>query len=109
MLNSILEKDRSKSMKKKLGLTSKEIERRFAEIDARKSEKLTPEEEDSLAKAEVMDDGTTVSLEELKESLEEYSGKLVLRIPRSLHRSLKEAAAIEGVSLNQYMLYKLAK
>lgn len=109
MLNSILEKDRSKSMKKKLGLTSKEIERRFAEIDAREPEKLTPEEEDSLAKAEVMDDGTTVSLEELKESLEEYSGKLVLRIPRSLHRSLKEAAAIEGVSLNQYMLYKLAK
>ena len=43
------------------------------------------------------------------EDLEEYSGKLVLRIPRSLHKSLKEAAAAEGVSLNQYMLYKLAR
>lgn len=94
---------------KKVKMSAKEMERRFAEINAREPEKLTPEEEDSLAKAEAMDDGTSVSLEELKESLEEYSGKLVLRIPRSLHRSLKEAAAVEGVSLNQYMLYKLAK
>ena len=94
---------------KKMKMSAKEIERRFAEINAREPELLTAEEEDSLAKAEAMDDGTAISLEELKESLEEYSGKLVLRIPRSLHRSLKEAAAVEGVRLNQYMLYKLAK
>lgn len=31
-----------------------------------------------------------------------YSGKFVLRLPRSLHRSLAESAAQEGVSLNQY-------
>lgn len=62
-----------------------------------------------LAEAEKMDDGTTVSLEEFKRSLEKCSGKLVLRIPRSLHKELKEAAEIEGVSLNQYMLYKLAR
>lgn len=62
-----------------------------------------------LAEAEEMDDGTTTALEEFKRSLEGYSGKLVLRIPRSLHRELKEAAEMEGVSLNQYMLYKLAK
>ena len=40
---------------------------------------------------------------------EGYSGKLVLRIPRSLHKHLKEEAEIEGVSLNQYMLYKLSR
>ena len=62
-----------------------------------------------LAEAEAVNDGSTVSLEELKQELEEYSGKLVIRIPRSLHKSLKEAAAAEGVSLNQYMLYKLAR
>jgi len=61
-----------------------------------------------LAEAETINDGTTVSLEELKRELEEYSGKLILRIPRSLHKTLKEAAAIEGVSLNQYLVYKLS-
>lgn len=62
-----------------------------------------------LAHASAEDDGTTISLEEFKRSLEDYSGKLVLRIPRSLHKALKEQAEIEGVSLNQYMLYKLAR
>lgn len=90
-------------------LTQSEIEKRFAQIDAMEPEALSADEAASLAAAEAMDDGSTVSLEELKRELEEYSGKLVIRIPRSLHRDLKRAAEIEGVSLNQYMLYKLAK
>jgi predicted HicB family RNase H-like nuclease len=56
-----------------------------------------------------MDDGSSVSLDAFKAELEGYSGKLVLRIPRSLHKHLKEEAEIEGVSLNQYMLYKLSR
>lgn len=90
-------------------LTQSEIEKRFAQIDALEPEALSADEAASLAAAEAMDDGSTVSLEELKRELEEYSGKLVIRIPRSLHRDLKKAAEVEGVSLNQYMLYKLAK
>ena len=90
-------------------LTPAEIEKRFAEINALEPEEMTPEEAATLAAAEAMDDGTRVSLAELKDSLEEYSGKLVLRIPRSLHKELKAAAKVEGVSLNQYMLYKLSK
>lgn len=90
-------------------LTPDEVEQKFAEINARPPEELTPSEAASLAEAEDMDDGATVSLEAFKKELEEYSGRLVLRIPRSLHRSLKEAAEIEGVSLNQYMLYKLSR
>ena len=90
-------------------LPQSEIEKRFAQIDALEPEVLSAEEAASLAAAEAMDDGSTVSLEELRRELEEYSGKLVLRIPRSLHRELKKAAEVEGVSLNQYMLYKLAK
>ena len=36
------------------------------------------------------------------------TGQMPLRIPRSLHRSLKEQADREGVSLNQYCLFLLA-
>ena len=86
-----------------------EIEKRFAEINAQAPEELTAGEAASLAQAEAMDDGSAVSLEEFRKSLEEYSGKLVLRIPRSLHKRLKEQAEMEGVSLNQYMLYKLSR
>lgn len=94
-------------MKKGLGM--EDIRRRIARIDARPAEELTPEERASLDAAEAMDDGTTIALEELKLQLDEYSGRVVLRIPRSLHKTLKDAAAVEGVSLNQYMLYKLAR
>ena len=34
---------------------------------------------------------------------EDYSGKFVVRVPRSLHRQLSEAAEREGVSLNQFI------
>jgi predicted RNase H-like HicB family nuclease len=40
---------------------------------------------------------------------EEFSGKFNLRLPRSLHRSLAEAAEREGVSLNQYVVHLLAR
>lgn len=39
----------------------------------------------------------------------EYSGKFIVRLPKSLHKSLAESAKSEGVSLNQYALYKLSK
>jgi antitoxin HicB len=35
--------------------------------------------------------------------VEDYSGKFVVRMPRSLHRQLAEAAEREGVSLNQFI------
>ena len=38
----------------------------------------------------------------------EYSGKFVVRIPRSLHRALVENAERDGVSLNQYTNVALA-
>lgn len=38
-----------------------------------------------------------------------YSGRFVLRLPKSLHGRLAMEAEKEGVSLNQYALYKLAK
>lgn len=38
-----------------------------------------------------------------------YSGKLLLRLPKSLHRQLAREAEKEGISLNQYVIYKLAQ
>jgi predicted RNase H-like HicB family nuclease len=40
---------------------------------------------------------------------EEYSGKFNVRLPKSLHRSLVEAAMRERVSLNQYVSTLLAR
>jgi antitoxin HicB len=40
---------------------------------------------------------------------EDYSGKFVVRVPRSLHRELVATADREGVSLNQYINVALAE
>ncbi|MDI6631063.1 MAG: type II toxin-antitoxin system HicB family antitoxin [Bacillota bacterium] len=43
-----------------------------------------------------------------KTGLEEYSGRFVVRLPKSLHRQLARLAEAEGVSLNQYVVYLLS-
>ena len=40
---------------------------------------------------------------------EDYSGKFVVRVPRSLHRQLAEAAERDGVSLNSFVNVALAR
>lgn len=40
---------------------------------------------------------------------ENYSGRILVRAPKSLHRALTEKARAEGVSLNQYIVYQLAR
>lgn len=40
---------------------------------------------------------------------DDFSGKFVVRIPKSLHYKLAVEAEEEGVSLNQYALYKLSR
>lgn len=40
---------------------------------------------------------------------ENFSGKFLVRIPKSLHYKLTVEAEQEGISLNQYALYKLSK
>ena len=37
-----------------------------------------------------------------------YSGKFVVRIPKSLHRTNSEQSKLEGLSLNQYVANSLA-
>lgn len=43
------------------------------------------------------------------ESAENFSGQFKLRIPKSLHKALAEHSKKEGISMNQYCLYLLAK
>jgi len=38
-----------------------------------------------------------------------FSGKFVVRVPRSMHKDLARRAAVEGVSLNQVVVTALAK
>ena len=45
----------------------------------------------------------------MPDSLEDYSGQFKLRLPRSLHRALAEHSQREGISMNQYSVYLLAK
>ncbi len=45
---------------------------------------------------------------EVRPSREEYSGKFVVRVPKSLHAALAAEAAAEGVSLNQLVVAKLS-
>lgn len=94
---------------KRKELTPEEFEKRMALINAKDPEVMTKEEEASLAAAEAMDDGTTIDFEEYKQVFNSFSGKVSLRMPRSLHKELAEAAKLEGVSLNQYALYKLSR
>lgn len=41
--------------------------------------------------------------------LEEYSGKFLIRIPKSLHKRLAYLAEKDGVSLNQMVIYLLSE
>lgn len=43
------------------------------------------------------------------DNLDNYSGQFKLRIPLSLHRLLVEHSKREGISMNQYCVYLLAK
>lgn len=92
----------------KKDLTQEEIKKRFKEINAREQEEPTPEDLIALSKSALESAEDAITLEEYK-TQKEYSGRLMIRIPKELHRDLIEAAKKNGVSLNQYAMYKLAK
>ena len=71
---------------------------------------VVPDEWDRkmLAEIDAETDNTTVSLEAVR-AYRECSGKISLRVPKELHYRLLESAKDNGVSLNQLIMYKLAK
>lgn len=89
-------------------LTLEEMERRRAEVDARPAEDPTGADLTAFAAAEADAPEEFIDFEDYK-AMREYSGRLMLRIPKELHRSLAESAKENGVSLNQYAMYKLAR
>ena len=95
-------------MKMKKELSNEEILRRFEEIDAREPEEPTAQDLAAFEAADKEDPADAITLDDYKMQ-KEYSGRLLIRIPKALHRDLAEAALLNGVSLNQYAAYKLAK
>ena len=73
---------------------------------------VEPDETDLAMLAEMKQSaGTYVRKEEYEKVRESrtFNGNISLRIPKTLHQDLVKAAKEEGVSLNQYCLYKLAQ
>ena len=88
---------------------TEEMIKKLEAINATAPAELDEIDSAMLAEAEAMGDDSIVPLDEFMESLEGYGGKILLRIPKSLHKRLANEAHIEGVSLNQYALYKLSR
>ena len=86
-------------------LTVDEFEKKLAAIP-----EVEPDEWDLkiLAEIDADTDESTVPLDDLR-ALRECSGKISVRVPKELHFNLLERAKENGVSLNQYIVYKLAK
>jgi len=85
-------------------LTVDEFEAKLASIP-----EMAPDEWDMkmLADIDAEKDNSTTSLETVK-TRREYSGKISIRVPKELHQLLIEKAKDNGVSLNQFIVYKLA-
>ena len=56
-----------------------------------------------------LEEGIEIAEPQQGSDLAEYSGQFKLRMPKSLHKSLSVHAKEEGISMNQYCLYLLAK
>jgi len=86
-----------------------EIEKRFAAIQEGDPDTEDLEAIERITKANDTSIGVTLDeMDRIKES-RTYSGKISLRLPRTLHRDLSTEAKQEGISLNQFILYKLSK
>jgi len=74
---------------------------------------VAPDEIDlqMIDEIEVDSSNESTSWDDYKSEREErtYNGNISLRVPKDLHRDLVGMAKEQGVSLNQYCLYKLAR
>ena len=61
-----------------------------------------------LAEIDAEKDHSTVTLRQVI-ARRECNGKISVRVPKELHYTLLRNAKDNGVSLNQYIVYKLAK
>jgi len=59
--------------------------------------------------AAAIENGIEIAEPAEEQDLSDFSGQFKLRMPKSLHRSLSVNAKKEGISMNQYCVYLLAK
>jgi predicted HicB family RNase H-like nuclease len=74
-------------------------------------EKIEPDEIDTslLKQAEKEKaDKTVYTGADIDKIRAEQNGQILLRVPKTLQAKLKQQAKLEGVSLNQFCLYKLS-
>jgi len=79
---------------------------RFAQLFSTKTDRMAfARMEESRKLDELID---SLLEPDIRPSREEYSGKFVVRVPKSLHAALAAEADAEGVSLNQLVVAKLS-
>lgn len=94
-------------VEREAGLGEKNVVRNAAEIPEFASEA----EEAEFWATHALGEGLLEKMERRNRILEEreYSGKVLLRMPRSLHRDLSHRAEEENASLNQLIVTALAR
>ena len=86
-----------------------DIERRFNSVQEVEPDMMDLAAIRRIEKADDTDEGISLEQMDALRREQEYSGKISLRVPKTLHKELTQGAKDEGISLNQYILYKLAK
>jgi len=89
-------------------MNSEEFYAKLKKIDALPAVELDGEEKASLAKAKKINAGHEPRLLEDVLAEIEGTGRITLRIPKTLHKNLTTEAVREGVSLNQLILHKIS-
>jgi len=85
-------------------LTHEQLQAKIASIP-----EVTPDEIDLAMLSEIdSEQSDEYTLWENVKAERTFNGHISLRIPKDLHRALVDMAKEQGVSLNQYCLYKLA-
>ena len=79
---------------------------RFAKLFSTKSYRLAFAATDESRKIDELID--SLPEPDVQPAREEYSGKFVVRVPKSLHAALAAEALAEGVNLNQLVVAKLS-
>ena len=79
----------------------------YAKLAKVEADQATPEEKAAFAAADAERAAGTYDGVEFKNFAKQ--GRIALRLPPSLHKELKEQAAAEQMSLNQYIVYTLGR
>ena len=86
-----------------------DIQERFNSVQEVEPDAVDLEAINRINESNDTDEGISLAQMDTLRANQEYSGKISVRVPKSLHRNLAQSAKDEGISLNQFILYKLAK